>query len=241
MNPIVLIPVYQPGPPLQRLLDDLLRDDRDPTAVVIVDDGSGPSADRLLAAASDLGCTVLRCPDNKGKGVALKRGFHHVAVHHPGVDVVTADGDGQHRAVDIRAVAERTGRGTLVLGARPFDQMPLRSRVGNVVTDLLFRGVTGRAVADTQTGLRGYPADLLGRMCTLPGEHFEFEMNVLLAVTAAGVPIDEVPIPATYLNGNAASNFGGLTDSVRVLRSLVLHATIRPARLSVGPESSPRR
>ncbi|MET8147185.1 glycosyltransferase family 2 protein [Actinoplanes sp. NPDC049668] len=225
MGAIVLLPVYRPGRRLLTLITDLLADGRDPTGVVVVDDGSGPSADRVLAAVRDLGCVVLRYPGNKGKGVALKHGFRHVAALHPGVDMVTADGDGQHRAADIRAVAQRSGRGGVVLGARRFDRMPLRSRVGNVVVDMLFQRVTGRALADTQTGLRAYPAGLLTWLCTLPGERFEYEMNVLLAVVGGGVRIEEVPIPTIYLDDNAASNFAGLADSARVLRSLARHAT----------------
>ncbi|MEU7907417.1 glycosyltransferase family 2 protein [Actinoplanes sp. NPDC049118] len=225
MSTIVLLPVYRPGQRLLSLITDLLEDGRDPIGVVVVDDGSGPSADAVLAAVRGLGCTVLRRPRNQGKGVALKCGLRHATAAHPGADVVTADGDGQHRAADVRAVFERSGRGRVVLGVRRLDRMPLRSRVGNVVIDLLFRRVTGRAVADTQTGLRAYPADLLTWLCTLPGERFEYEMNVLLAVASRDVCIEEVPIPATYLDGNAASNFGSLADSARVLRSLVRHAT----------------
>lgn len=233
---MVLIPVHRPGERLTALLDDLLADGPAPEDVLIVDDGSGPSADKLLADVRERGCTVLRSPVNRGKGAALKTGFRAVAEGRvaegrvvegrvaDGRDVVTADGDGQHRAADIGAVAARAGRGSVVLGARPFGRMPLRSRLGNVVTDLLFRGVTGRAVADTQTGLRAYPADLLGTLLKVPGERFEYEMNVLLTVVAAGRRIEEVPIPATYLDGNAGSHFGRISDSARVLGTLVRHA-----------------
>ena len=235
MNAIVLLPVYRPGQRLLSLLTDLLADGWDPADLLLVDDGSGRSADRVLAAATDLGCTVLRDPVNRGKGVALKRGLRHVAVTRAGADVITVDGDGQHRAADVRAVTDRSGRGAVVLGVRPFDRMPLRSRVGNVVTDQLFRRVTGRVVSDTQTGLRAYPADRLTWLAALPGERFEYEMNVLLAVTAAGVRIDEVPIPATYLDGNASSHFGGLADSARVIGTMVRHAALPAPRHAALP------
>ena len=227
---VVLIPVYRPGERLPALLTELLADGREPSGVVIVDDGSGPAADAVLANVADLGCTVLRCAANRGKGMALKTGLREVAATHPGRDVLTADGDGQHRAADIRAVEALTGHGSVVLGARPFDRMPLRSRFGNVVTDMLFRGVTGRAVADTQTGLRAYPADLLATLGEVPGERFEYEMNVLLTVVATGRRIEEVPIPATYLDGNASSHFGRLSDSARVIGSLVRHAATSGSR-----------
>ncbi|MEU4236127.1 glycosyltransferase family 2 protein [Actinoplanes sp. NPDC026619] len=218
---LVLLPVYRPGPEFLRLLRDLRGDG---TTVVVVDDGSGPSFDPVLASAESLGAKVLHCFVNRGKGAALKTGFRHCAEQHPDEDVVTADGDGQHTAADVRAVAALSGRGHLVLGVRRFDRMPLRSRVGNVLIQRLFRAVTGQSVSDTQTGLRAYPASLLKDLGDVPGERFEYEMNVLLAVAGAGCRIDEVPIPATYLDGNAASHFGGVTDSVRVLGSLMRHA-----------------
>src|SRR4051812_14166300 len=113
---LVLLPVYRPGPELLPLLSDLREE---ATTVVVVDDGSGPSAAPVLDAAGALGCTVLRCFTNRGKGEALKTGFRHCVRTFPGRDVVTADGDGQHRTADVRAVAARAGHDELVLGVRP--------------------------------------------------------------------------------------------------------------------------
>ncbi|GLW35374.1 glycosyltransferase family 2 protein [Actinoplanes regularis] len=213
---IVVLPVFKPGPHLSELVTALLTEVPRPAQVVIVDDGSGPAADARLAEIEALGCTVLRLPVNRGKGVALKTGFRHVLSRYPGCAVVCADGDGQHSVTDICAVAERGEPGRIVLGVRRFDRMPLRSRFGNTVTQAVFRAATGRTVTDTQTGLRAYPADLIGELCAVPGERFEYEMNVLLHAAARGHPIDEVPIPATYLSGNAGSHFSGLADSVRI-------------------------
>jgi glycosyltransferase involved in cell wall biosynthesis len=222
---IVLLPVYRPGRELLRLIRDLRADG---LTVLIVDDGTGPDADDVLGTAEELGCAVLRCFANHGKGTALKTGFRHAMSVFPGQDVLTADGDGQHRAADVRAVAARAGRGNVVLGVRRFDHMPLRSRFGNVVVKQLFRAATGQSVSDTQTGLRAYPASLLKWFCDVPGERFEYEMNVLLAAAEAGCHLEEVPIPATYLNGNAGSHFGGVSDSTRVMGSLVRHAFSTP-------------
>ncbi|MCM0678715.1 glycosyltransferase family 2 protein, partial [Micromonospora phytophila] len=194
--------------------------------VVVVDDGSDETAARVLDGARGLGCTVLRHGTNRGKGAALKTGFRHVAEAHPGRDVVCADADGQHRVADVLRVAEQvrvTGR--TVLGVRRFDgAVPLRSRVGNQVTRLLFRAVTGRWVRDTQTGLRAYPAALLGWLESVPGERFEYEMNVLLQAARAGHPVDETVIATTYVDDNASSHFGSLTDSARVYWPLLRFA-----------------
>jgi glycosyltransferase involved in cell wall biosynthesis len=229
---IVLLPAYQPGEPLRALLTDLRAAAPD-AGVVVVDDGSGPGSADVLRAAGDLGATVLRHERNRGKGAALKTGFGYAAEHHPGHDVVTADVDGQHDVGDILRVAGAVrDSGRLVLGVRRFDtRTPLRSRFGNTLTQALFRAVTGHGVQDTQTGLRAYPAGLLQWLCTIPGDRFEYEMNVLLYAAGAGHPIDEIVVATTYLNENASSHFDPLSDSVRIYWPLLRYAaTSIPAR-----------
>jgi glycosyltransferase involved in cell wall biosynthesis len=222
---VVLLPAYQPGHHLPTLITELRR-----TApgcqVVIVDDGSGPAAAQVLRQAENLGGTVLRHPRNQGKGRALKTGFGYAAERHPGLDVVCADADGQHSVADIVRVADRVQEtGHTVLGVRRFaDDVPLRSKVGNAVTQVLFRAATGRGVQDTQTGLRAYPGALLDWLRAVPGERFEYEMNVLLAAARAGHRIDEVVITTTYLDDNASSHFSPLSDSVRIYWPLLRYA-----------------
>lgn len=220
---LVLVPAYQPGEPLRTLLTGLRDESAD---VVVVDDGSGPSSADVLQAAGDLGCTVLRHDTNRGKGAALKTGFRYVAQAHPGHDVVCADADGQHSLADIRQVAAAVhSTGRMVLGVRRFDRRtPLRSRFGNTVTQVLFHAATGRHVTDTQTGLRGYPAHLLDRLVSIPGDRFEYEMNILLCAARDGVPIEQRQITTTYLDGNASSHFGALRDSARIYRPLLRFA-----------------
>ena len=221
---IVLLPVYRPGPHLIELVMELLSEIPAASRIVIVDDGSGADGRSVLEAAWGLGCTVLTHPVNLGKGAALKTGLDHVRARHSGFDVVCADADGQHHAADIRRVAERLDSGCLVLGVREVKRMPARSRFGNTITRWLFRMATGRRVADTQTGLRGLPAGLLDRLREIPGETFEYEMNMLLDAAAANQRIEAVEIPVRYLDGNSGSNFSSVADSVRVYRALLRYA-----------------
>lgn len=231
---IVLVPVYQPGSDLLRLVDDLAVAGGDGHPV-IVDDGSGPAATGVLAAARERGCTVLRRRVNRGKGVVLKTGFRYVAAHHPGRDVVCVDADGQHRAGDVRLVARRMrDTGALALGVRRFTgEVPLRSRFGNAVTREAFHLATGYPLRDTQTGLRAYPARLLDRLAAIPGSRFEYEMNVLLRAVRDGWPIEQVEIPTRYRGDNSTSHFSSLVDSARIYAALVGFAATRPL---AGPD-----
>lgn len=220
---IVLIPAYEPDHRLVALVRDI-RDAAPDQRIVVVDDGSGPDHASVFAAARHVGAEVIGHPHNRGKGFALKQGFAHVVAHHPGHDVVTADCDGQHRLDDIRRVAARL-RGddrAVVLGARGFTgEVPARSRFGNALTRIVFRALTGLALRDTQTGLRGYPASLLAWLATVDGDRFEYELEVLLAARRAGIPLVEVPIATVYLDGNRSSHFDPVRDSIRVFLPLV--------------------
>jgi glycosyltransferase involved in cell wall biosynthesis len=230
---IILAPVYGPGYRLPTFVTEL-RDAAPGVHVVVVDDGSGPASAQILDTARDLGCTVLRHETNRGKGAALKTGLRHAAGAHPGHDVVCADPDGQHRVADVLRVADHVQvSGRIVLGVRSFaGAVPLRSRIGNTATRVLFRAATGRSVRDTQTGLRGYPNALLDWLLSVPGERFEYEMNVLLHAARAGHPIEETTIATTYID-NAGSHFGSLTDSARVYGPLLRFAAASlPRRLT---------
>ena len=143
--------------------------------MVVVDDGSGPAFADAFRRARTLGADVVTLPVNRGKGAALKAGFAHIASTRPGSPVVCADADGQHALRDIVAIGARLAADPtvrrLVLGTRTFDgHVPLRSRIGNDVTRWLFTAATRQRLSDTQTGLRGVPADLLGWACAVPGE-----------------------------------------------------------------------
>ena len=170
---VVLVPAYKPDERLAELVTRLRGARRD-CAVLVVDDGSGPQYAPFFAAARARGAQVVSYPLNRGKGQALRTGLAHAAATWPDADVVCADADGQHTPSDIEAVAAKVREtGHMTLGVRRFTgPVPLRSRIGNDVTALLFRGATGWRLGDTQTGLRGYPAEHLAWLQSVPGDRY---------------------------------------------------------------------
>ena len=228
---VVLIPSYQPDQRLVGLVHALRRADP-ATPIIVIDDGSGTAYQPIFDTVAGLGAAVLTHQVNQGKGTALKTGFSYAERVHSGAPVVCADSDGQHGIDDIAAVAaavaqnERAGRlRTMVLGARQFTgPVPSRSRFGNALTRRLFLLVTGLDLRDTQTGLRGYPAALLGWLRTVPGDRFEYELEVLLRAEGAAIAIVEVPIATVYLDENASSHFRPVVDSLRVYAPLLRFA-----------------
>ncbi len=221
--------------------------------MLVVDDGSGPDFREVFDATAALGAVVVRHEVNRGKGRALKTGFHHAAALWPGEDVVCADSDGQHTPADVLAVAEKVAasRTAMVLGARQFTgPVPSRSRLGNGLTRRLFFLTTGIDLTDTQTGLRAYPAEMLGWLCEVDGERFEYELELLLRARDAGHAIVEVPISTVYLDDNASSHFRPVRDSARVYAPMVRFAAssalaavdrLRPALRAPRADRQPGR
>ncbi len=217
---IALIPAYEPGNILLELLEELHHAG---FTIILVDDGSGPDYAPIFKQAT-LG-TVLTHDHNRGKGAALKTGYTYIQKHFPKNHiVVTIDADGQHRVEDALAICEAAAShpDTLVLGSRKLQaDVPLRSQFGNRLTRLVYRLSTGLSVHDTQTGLRAFTCNLLPAMQDIPGERYEYEMNVLLEFARNRIPIMEHEIATIYLNNNEASHFHALKDSFRIYREII--------------------
>ncbi|MFB9325598.1 GtrA family protein [Paenibacillus aurantiacus] len=214
---MILIPAYEPDHRLIQLVANLK--EACAPKIVIVDDGSGPAYRHIFDAAREAGCTVLTHEVNRGKGRALKTGFGYLKDVGEREGVICADSDGQHLPSDIMRIAAvlASERGGIVLGCRHFTgKVPLRSRFGNVATRLIYAMTTGNRIQDTQTGLRGFPASMLDWLCELPGERFEYEMNMLLKAQENGYPLREVTIDTVYLENNKSSHFRPIADSAKV-------------------------
>ena len=221
----IIIPCFEPDERFVKLVEDLCAK-VSPSSIVVVDDGSGPAHATAFDEVAARGVYVIRHAVNLGKGRALKDAFNHVLLAFPDAPgCVTADSDGQHTPTDILRVADAlcSGPDKLVLGVRVFDKqtVPAKSRIGNLVTRRLFSLFCGVNVSDTQTGLRGVPNELMAACLSLPGERFEFEME-MLAHCRNRFGIVEVPIETVYDSvDDHSTHFDPLRDSVRIGKVLL--------------------
>lgn len=218
---IALIPAYEPLP----LLTDLTKEAQEAGfEVIVVDDGGGPRFAHIFESASQY-AHILTHEVNRGKGRAMKTGMEYIRDNYPADSIiVTVDADGQHRISDAWKLCEmaQAEPGALMLGSRKFTgNVPLRSRFGNSVTRAVYRISTGLAVRDTQTGLRAFSMALLPDLLEIPGDRYEYEMNVLLEFARRRTPIREMDIPTIYIDDNSSSHFNTLKDSVRIYKEIL--------------------
>jgi len=220
-NIVALIPAFEPSEMLIGLVEELIKNQVD---VVVVNDGSSTVCASVFERISEL-TTVLAHEQNRGKGCALKTGLSYILEHFAeGCVVVTLDADGQHSVPDSLAVAYAAAEnpGCLTLGSRAFDgEVPLRSRFGNTVTRFVYRTFTGVKVYDTQTGLRAFGYELIPFMLGIPGERYEYEMNVLMKCPRNGIDIREITIATIYNDNNSGSHYKAIRDSLRIYANIL--------------------
>ena len=219
----ILIPAYRPDHLLIELLINLKKENFD---VVVVNDGSGEQYDEVFKEAEKY-ATVLKQNINRGKGAALRFGFSYVNLHPNNHNyVITCDADGQHAVKDIIRVNDKLHEtDSIVLGSRKFDKsVPKRSRNGNFMSRLSRTLITKSYVPDDQCGLRGFPIKEIFNIVTLPGDHYEYEMNVICNLQIKRLKFEEVPIETIYLDGNNSSHFKPNLDTFRIQRSIWMNA-----------------
>lgn len=208
----VLIPALNEAATIRAVVSAALAEcDR----VIVVDDGSSDGTAERIA---DLPVTLLRHATPRGKGQALRAGFEEAL--RQGCDaVVTMDADGQHDARDVPRLltAARAYPDHLVIGARLLgrERQPVARRRANAVADWGVSWACGVPVADTQSGQRYYPRQVLARMA-LAADDFVFEAAILIvAARECGVGIVSVPIAVRYPEGGA-SHFRPVRDVTRI-------------------------
>lgn len=219
MKTVVLIPSLRPDRKLINLINGLIEVGLND--IIIVDDGSGEEYRNIFDSAQSMGCRVLCHAVNLGKGRALKTGMNYFLNEYPGYSgIVTADSDGQHSPEDILRTAEALEQNPdcLILGSRDFskENVPKKSMLGNRITRTVFRYLTGLKLTDTQTGLRAIPNDFIHELLRISGEHFEYEMNMLIEAKKQDVRIIEIPIETIYIQNNETSHFNPFRDAVRI-------------------------
>lgn len=194
--------------------------------VIVIDDGSH---DRTAEVAELAGAEVIRHPENRGKGAALKTGFS--AVDGAGAKViVTIDTDGQHDPAEISKVAAPilAGEADVVNGSRYLcgnkKGTPFYRRVGQKVLDTATNLESGASLTDTQSGFRAFAPS------TIPAFRFRqnglaIESEMLADAGQAGLRIKEVEIGVRYDVDCSTEN--PVSHGVRVLVKILHDMELR--------------
>ncbi len=223
MQPIIIIPAYQPDNTLLLLLEQLV--EQTENKIIVIDDGSDSACNAIFNRADKYSAVhILTHKENRGKGAALRTGFRYILAKESSCStVISADADGQHRAEDISRVSKACTEHPhhLILGVRQFTgYVPLRSRLGNSLTRRLYNLLFRQNLRDTQTGLRGIPVHTLTTLIALQGERYCYELEMLLKLMQLEGPVLEIGISTIYEKNNESSHFRPFHDSAQIYTTL---------------------
>ncbi len=168
--------------------------------IIVVDDGSTDDTVALVATlARELpGLRVLSCPNNRGKGYAVRLGMRAAA----GRIRVFADADGSTPIAELDALLRALGAGAdVAIGSRylltsrvtrpqPWVRRAWSRLVNQVVQRTLLPGIV-----DTHCGFKAFTAAAATHAfaaCTVDG--WSFDLEVLARARAGGFRIQEVPV-----------------------------------------------
>ncbi len=174
----ILIPAYEPDEQLIELAKQLKEND---FVVVVVNDGSGSAYQDIFTATEEFAHVVVH-EKNRGKGAALKTGMLYIRDKLPQAEnFITCDADGQHRVEDVLRVSQQLRSGQkFVLTMRKIQKdAPLRSKVGNTMSRVVYTLLTKRYLSDNQSGLRGFHRSHIDWMLQVEKDNYDYEMNVL--------------------------------------------------------------
>lgn len=216
----VVIPAYDEGPMIGRVIDSLHESFAN---IVCVDDAS---CDDTARVAQGAGALVISHPLNLGQGAALQTGFSWVLSRTDARFALTFDADGQHRAADAAAMCERARREDLafVLGSRFLGEEPsglsAMRRLVLKTAAAAARRKTGLALTDAHNGLRVIRRDALARL-DLTHNRMAHASQIVEQLAATGLAWAEHPVGIEYSEYSRAKG-QSLLNSVNILVDLVM-------------------
>ena len=140
---------------------------------------------------------------NRGLGAALNTGIAD-ALKHKAKYIVTFDADGQHEVNDIQKVCKplQEQKAEAVIGARPFEDMPLSKNFANTMMNLLTRVFYRVKVRDSQSGLRAFTANAASKI-NVVSQGYAVSSEFIKEIKDNNLKLEEVTITTIYTDETA--------------------------------------
>jgi glycosyltransferase involved in cell wall biosynthesis len=195
--------------------------------IIVYDDGS---TDNTYEAATSAGAIVIRNPENKGYGVAIRSLFQ--AAKEKDADImVTLDSDGQHDPDQIAQVIEPLKQGfDIVIGSRFLkrdrkEKVPRYRSFGIKTITKVTQAASYHGLTDSQSGFRAYSRNALSKI-NLFEDGMAVSVEILLRAKEKNLSTTEVPITINY-DMKDTSTHNPLSHGVGVLYSVLQFVSLR--------------
>jgi glycosyltransferase involved in cell wall biosynthesis len=233
---LAALPVYNEVGYVDAILDEVLRY---ADHVLVVDDGSTDGTAEVLDRRRDI--TVVRHPQNRGYGAALRSAFEFTIAN--GFNgVVTLDCDGQHQPKRIPRFIDAAKTADIVSGSRYLKQYagddappPDRLFINRRITGELNRRL-GLNLTDAFCGFKAYRSEAIHRL-SITDDGYAMPLQLWVQAAAAKLRILEIPVPLIYLD--LSRSFGGSLDHaetrLRYYNQVLDDAMLRAGLLTAQP------
>jgi dolichyl-phosphate beta-glucosyltransferase len=220
----IVVPAYNEaariGAALEAISAWAARRERGPE-VVVVDDGSTDATGAIVAVHAAAGVHLVRLPENRGKGAALRAGVLLTR----GDFVLLTDADLSTPIGEVDRLLPYLRAADVVLGSRDLPDsrvvrhQPLARELLGKLFNLAIRALGVRGIRDTQCGfklLRGDVARALFAELTV--ERFAFDVELVWLAQRAGYRVVEVGVE---WRNDPATRVRVVRDGVRMLADVV--------------------
>jgi glycosyltransferase involved in cell wall biosynthesis len=184
--------------------------------ILVVDDGSEDStADRAGAC----GVRVLKHPENRGYGAALKTGIRHAM--YGSIAITDADGTYPNEQLPKLAQLLWEGQYDMVVGSRTGDgvHIPLVRRPAKWALGSLANYLAGAQIPDLNSGLRVFRKDVAEEFRRYLPSSFSFTTTLTLALLTNNYTVRYVPI--TYSKRVGQSKINPIKDTLNIVGLIV--------------------
>ena len=184
----VILPAYNEGQALPRVLAAVFEVVDGSTEVLVVDDGS---SDNTAEAARGYPCRLVQHSCNQGKGAAIQTGIAQAR----GRYLVVMDADATYPAAAIPQIVTQLADHDLVRCSRRSQpqNMPLVNNIGNRIFDRLLTLAHGLEGADQLSGLYGMRREAAEKM-QLVSVGFDIEAEIGIKARLRGLRVTSFPI-----------------------------------------------
>ncbi|WP_233831603.1 glycosyltransferase family 2 protein [Paraburkholderia sp. ZP32-5] len=194
--------------------------------IFVVDDGSDDATQQVLAALAQQYAgqlTLLRLPQNGGKGAAVMAGLRAARAARY-THALQIDADGQHDAADVPRFidAARAEPAAVILGRPVYDDSVPKARLyGRYLTHVwVWVETLSLTIRDSMCGFRLYPLALACALIdhTRLPTRMDFDIEILVRLYWRRAAFRSIPTRVTYA-ADGVSHFDVLWDNVRISRS----------------------
>jgi dolichyl-phosphate beta-glucosyltransferase len=229
----IVVPAFNEAARLERSLRKILeylRERREASELLIVDDGSGDDtaaiAERMAGESAPVSVRVIRYAENRGKGYAVRVGLLEAQAN----VVLFSDADLSTPITETPKLIDpiRNGEFDLTFGSRALDRkligvhQPWRREQGGRVFNVIVRVATGLPFWDTQCGFKAFRMSVCRPLIEAAQiDRFGFDVELIYLAHLAQLRLREIPVRWDHTAGGPLDNSGTYRrDSMRMINEV---------------------